>query len=730
MPSSTTQTIVITNQINSQINSEINSEIISDGQRNEAIFYLKGIPAYTITLQFSSVIDFNFSATNHTTFNRTTGYPNRGNSNYSLPACTVYDGVTYVPCKGCGISSYTNYNVTYSCFDITQLCQPASATSTATSHATSSRRLSSATSSASSSRRLSRNDNNGNNNHNNNGNGNKYHKEYTEFTMQEDSIVLEEIKTSEEELSTPLIYGSLFKSVGSVFESVLSQNPFTSAVSPFVLIFVGCLSGFIILTIVYLLRLDSYENTIRIYLKHESDVLAKRRLMADIRNGNKGDLGEAYRTHRHALKDDNHTYYNNKSNKDNGLFNIMQKSMINILSTVQTVRTRSSDTTANSSRRESYMTAASSRRGSESMYVPNSTYGSNSMFDISDDFTNSGVSSGRDGRKNSVSVVSSSRRVSISQDETYGASNGVSNDRPTGIASGKSSRRVSISQEDNGFASGASSGRRNTISGISSGNSGIASGRNRRVSISQEEITSYTANTSGITSGTTSVYSSRRNSVSGITNGVSNGATSVYSGRKASMSPDEFIQRMDFIDEDYDDNSEDGDDNDGKDGDDDDNDGDDDDGDNSHDDGEKKTTEPKLEQNQKQENEEEDEEDEQEEIKIARQAVITDFLDKLFQGRSIFASKNNVIAIIVTYHEYFKMLGGSRLTKTRVIRFIEVVSMVLARIFAATVFFSVFFPQNSECTVYEEEVSGKYDHIGFCVCESVYICVCVLSAEF
>jgi hypothetical protein len=31
-------------------------------------------------------------------------------------------GVAYVACSGCNISSYTNSNVTYSCYDISQLC--------------------------------------------------------------------------------------------------------------------------------------------------------------------------------------------------------------------------------------------------------------------------------------------------------------------------------------------------------------------------------------------------------------------------------------------------------------------------------------------------------------------------------------------------------------------------------------------------------------------------------
>lgn len=75
-------------------------------------------PAYTVSLQFSSPQNFNFSASS----NYTSGVRSTAASNFSLPACVQFNGVKYVPCQGCNISSYTNYNVTYSCYDITQIC--------------------------------------------------------------------------------------------------------------------------------------------------------------------------------------------------------------------------------------------------------------------------------------------------------------------------------------------------------------------------------------------------------------------------------------------------------------------------------------------------------------------------------------------------------------------------------------------------------------------------------
>jgi hypothetical protein len=72
--------------------------------------YEIGVPAYYIYLQYSGPQNFNFSASS------------KGSVNFTIPACTLYNGVKYVPCHGCNISSYTNYNVTYSCFDVMQLC--------------------------------------------------------------------------------------------------------------------------------------------------------------------------------------------------------------------------------------------------------------------------------------------------------------------------------------------------------------------------------------------------------------------------------------------------------------------------------------------------------------------------------------------------------------------------------------------------------------------------------
>ena len=41
----------------------------------------------------------------------------------ALPQCATFDGEKYVPCRHCNISSLTSVNVTFACYDVSQLCQ-------------------------------------------------------------------------------------------------------------------------------------------------------------------------------------------------------------------------------------------------------------------------------------------------------------------------------------------------------------------------------------------------------------------------------------------------------------------------------------------------------------------------------------------------------------------------------------------------------------------------------
>ena len=62
-------------------------------------------------------------------------------SNFSLPACSTYNGKAYVSCNHCNVSSYTNMNVTYGCYDINNLCPSYVAKSSLTASTSKARQL-------------------------------------------------------------------------------------------------------------------------------------------------------------------------------------------------------------------------------------------------------------------------------------------------------------------------------------------------------------------------------------------------------------------------------------------------------------------------------------------------------------------------------------------------------------------------------------------------------------
>ena len=231
-----------------------------------AVFSMPSVPAYTVALQFSSIQDFNFSAVNSRTVATT-----RGKTNFTLPACTVYNGVAYVPCVGCNLSSYTDYNVTYSCFDIKQLCQRSDFT-----------------------RRLE----------------DGVLEKAGSLVSDSEGVEGVNIRQRERFLQTSTgtrsssTYGVLIQSISAELSSVLSANPFTLDYkhSTGVLAFTGCLGGLIIFMLLYFLRLDDREKLQKKYVKAESVAMARKLLEEDLKNGGKGDLSVAYQEHIRKLK--------------------------------------------------------------------------------------------------------------------------------------------------------------------------------------------------------------------------------------------------------------------------------------------------------------------------------------------------------------------------------------------------------------------------------------------
>ena len=79
------------------------------------------IPVYYIILQFVTKQNFNLSIQ---------AGPYDHHRNVTLPECSLYDAglAKYVSCKDCNISSYTDFNATFGCYNIKNLC-PSTSTS-------------------------------------------------------------------------------------------------------------------------------------------------------------------------------------------------------------------------------------------------------------------------------------------------------------------------------------------------------------------------------------------------------------------------------------------------------------------------------------------------------------------------------------------------------------------------------------------------------------------------
>ena len=93
--------------------------------------------------------------------------------------------------------------------------------------------------------------------------------------------------------------------------------------------------------------------------------------------------------------------------------------------------------------------------------------------------------------------------------------------------------------------------------------------------------------------------------------------------------------------------------------------------------------------------------------KVRTTAIVTEFMFKLFPGRSIFVQKKNLWGIVAVHHKFLSMFSASTVTQTRTIRFFNVLSLILTQIFASTVFFRIYYPPDSGCS----SMTNKVNHI-------------------
>jgi hypothetical protein len=240
-----------------------------NGHASSYTYTLPGVPVYMLSIQYSVKAKFNFSAMG--------SYRNmgKGATNFTIPGCTQNDGVKYMHCRGCNISSYTNYNVTYSCYDLSQVCPTIVVR----------RQLLDGGSDST-------------------GGMEDYWEEESEELEFSDPLGYSRSLLNTDDGGSevsPSTYGVLLESIGAEFSEVLGSNPFALnlADSTVVLVFVGCLSGFILIALLCLLKVDANEKVHQTYVKKEADLRARRKFEDDIRRGQFGDHSMVYEKHLH-----------------------------------------------------------------------------------------------------------------------------------------------------------------------------------------------------------------------------------------------------------------------------------------------------------------------------------------------------------------------------------------------------------------------------------------------
>lgn len=264
------------------------------------------VPAYTISLQYSKTHQLDKSADN-------TGKSSGSLSRYNitLPECTVYDGTQYVPCGGCNISSYTNTNVTYNCYDISKLCPVSSP-----------RRVLEGTSSSVLEERSSVLEGSGSvegtDTYTEGGETDYKQARSHSYSSAEDDydypITGRGFRALEGDddgtapsTSTPMsAYGVLFRAIAMEISSVLTTNPLLIDVkaSVVVLAVVGSSLGLFIILLILFLRYDHIELIRRKYLHQVSEEEARKLFKEEIKNGGVGDVAASYQVHIRKMKEE------------------------------------------------------------------------------------------------------------------------------------------------------------------------------------------------------------------------------------------------------------------------------------------------------------------------------------------------------------------------------------------------------------------------------------------
>jgi hypothetical protein len=167
--------------------------------------------SYYVTLPFLSKQDFDFNIS----LNDPASLALK--PNVTFPNCTVFENGGYVSCGNCELSTYTNFNVTFSCVNVENLCQRVPV-------------------------------------------GNRRNLGADDDYFSDDSVSGGSGMSAEQ-------YGALLEGVGQSFISVLSSNPFDINLeeAKVVLSFVGCLILVFLLGTMSFMTWDAYDKSQLIY---------------------------------------------------------------------------------------------------------------------------------------------------------------------------------------------------------------------------------------------------------------------------------------------------------------------------------------------------------------------------------------------------------------------------------------------------------------------------------
>ena len=275
-----------------QFTSSMNMKTLLNAKSSSSSSSLGGnadVEAYYVILQYLSEqkLDLSIQAG-----------PYSRNSNVTIPICTLYDATIgkYVNCGDCSISSYTNYNVTFACYNIKNLCP---------SPSTIGRRLDTLESGPE------------NQDENNSSWNQSAEDEMDELlsllineggergSVEEDSSDISILSADDgpsgpDHTSDDLFdssrsasvseFGTLLDAIGAELASILSINPFAIDLDKAipVLSLVGGLCGLILIGLLYFLRWDKMDRHKAVYLLDEKERKIKNQIADDLKKGGNG----------------------------------------------------------------------------------------------------------------------------------------------------------------------------------------------------------------------------------------------------------------------------------------------------------------------------------------------------------------------------------------------------------------------------------------------------------